>query len=67
MIFLFLSLINLPLCYLYSSVTVHNNYFKFNDHGFSFFSIGNLAEENPTCSSASIDFESEPKEIELVC
>jgi len=45
-LFFFLTLLNLPVYALYSSNTLDNNYKNFFG-GYPFFSLGNLAQDNP--------------------
>lgn len=65
-LFLFLTLLNLPVYALYASNTLQNEYQHFLG-GYPFFSLGNLAQENPYCSTSKELFEPTESKFNLKC
>lgn len=53
-LFLILTLINVPLCLMYASLTDGNNYYSLNI-AFQYFTIGNIGKGNLICNYSNIE------------
>jgi hypothetical protein len=60
--FFFLSMLNIPMFVLYSNSTSNNKYLDYSE-GLRYFTVGNLAQENPTCGSTAISFEETDEDL----
>lgn len=53
--FVMLTVINLPLIIIYADNTQHNNYLRLSEF-FKYFTIGNLGQTDSTCGYSSVNF-----------
>ena len=65
-LFFFLTILNLPVYALYASSTLNNDYTHFLG-GYPFFSLGNLAMENPECSTQKELFSNTDSSLDITC
>ena len=60
-LFFILTIMNIPLCFFFASVTKDNNYLSFNSV-FQYFTLGNIGEGQKMCGYSEIDYYESPWE-----